>query len=228
MTTTHLLYLHGFRSSPSSAKARQMAAHVAQYHPTVTFWCPQLPPSPQAAMDGVVQGIAHWPRHSMAVMGSSLGGFYASWVAQHAACPSVMLNPAVDPARDLERYIGEQTTWQNPTERFYFLPQYIAELQALDMRGHPPKGPELAIIAKGDEVLDWQEMAARYPQARQMIQEGGSHALDNFSDYLAPVVAFLGLAVASDTSDTSDAPKTFGVDADAAARPPPAAPFQRA
>ncbi|MFX4717451.1 YqiA/YcfP family alpha/beta fold hydrolase, partial [Acinetobacter baumannii] len=50
MTTTHLLYLHGFRSSPSSAKARQMAAHVAQHHPAVTFWCPQLPPSPQGAM----------------------------------------------------------------------------------------------------------------------------------------------------------------------------------
>ena len=191
-------------------------------------------------MDGVAQGIAHWPRHAMAVMGSSLGGFYASWVAQHAGCPSVMLNPAVDPARDLKRYIGEQTTWQNPTERFYFLPQYIDELQALDMRGHPPKAPELAIIAKGDEVLDWQEMAARYPQARQIIQEGGSHALDNFSDYLPSVVAFLGLAGPSDTSDTSDtsntsntsetseAPRTFGVEADAATRPPPAAPFQRA
>ena len=194
MTTTHLLYLHGFRSSPSSAKARLMAAHMAQHHPAVTFWCPQLPPSPQAAMDLVVQGVAHWPRSTMAVIGSSLGGFYASWVAQHAGCPSVMLNPAVDPARDLARHIGEQTTWQNPAERFYFLPQYIAQLQALDMRGRPPAGPELAIIAQGDEVLDWQEMAARYPQARQIIQEGGSHALENFSDYLPSVVEFLGLA----------------------------------
>ena len=226
--TTHLLYLHGFRSSPHSAKARRMAAHVAQHHPAVRFWSPQLPPSPRAAMELVSAGVAGWPQQRMAVVGSSLGGYYASWVASQARCKSVLLNPAVQPARDLARHIGEQTTWQNPAERFYFLPQYIAQLQALDMRGRPPAGPELAIIAQGDEVLDWQEMAARYPQARQMIQEGGSHALDNFSDYLAPVVAFLGLAVASDTSDTSDAPKTFGVDADAAARPPPAAPFQRA
>lgn len=92
------------------------------------------------------------------------GRVYASWVAQHAGCPSVILNPAVNPARDLARYIGEQTTWQNPEERFYFLPEYIAELQALDLRGQPARAPELAIIAKGDEVLDWREMTARYPR----------------------------------------------------------------
>lgn len=194
MTTTHLLYLHGFRSSPLSAKARQMAAHVAAHHPAVTFWCPQLPPSPKAAMALIAQGIASWPRAAMAVVGSSLGGFYASWVAQQAGCPSVMLNPAVDPARDLARYIGEQTTWQNPAERFYFLPEYITELEALDMRSRPPAGPELAIIAKGDEVLDWREMAGRYPKARQIVQEGGDHALGNFTDYLPQVVEFLDLA----------------------------------
>ena len=194
MTTTHLLYLHGFRSSPASAKARQMAAHVAQHHPAVTFWCPQLPPSPQAAMALVAQGIAQWPREAMGVIGSSLGGFYASWVAQHAGCPSVMLNPAVDPARDLARYIGEQTTWQNPEERFYFLPEYIAELQALDLRGQPARAPELAIIAKGDEVLDWREMTARYPQAELCLLEGGEHALSDFEDHLPRITRFLALA----------------------------------
>lgn len=194
MTTTHLLYLHGFRSSPSSAKARQMAAHVAQHHPAVTFWCPQLPPSPQAAMALVAQGIASWPRGAMAVIGSSLGGFYASWVAQHAGCPSVMLNPAVDPARDLARYIGEQTSWHDPAERFYFLPEYIGELQALDVRGRPPAARELAIIAKGDEVLDWREMVARYPQAELRLLEGGDHALSDFTEHLEPITRFLQLA----------------------------------
>ncbi|KRD27429.1 MULTISPECIES: YqiA/YcfP family alpha/beta fold hydrolase [Acidovorax] len=194
MTTTHLLYLHGFRSSPQSAKARQMAAHVARRHPGVTFWCPQLPPSPKAAMDLVAQGIALWPGSAMAVIGSSLGGFYASWVARHKGCPSVMLNPAVHPARDLARYIGEQTAWHDPAERFYFQPEYIDELRALDTTGQPPAAPEMAIIAKGDEVLDWREMVARYPQARLVVQEGGEHALANFSDYLPQVTEFLDLA----------------------------------
>lgn len=193
MTTTHLLYLHGFRSSPQSAKARQMAAHVAQHYPAVHFWCPQLPPSPQAAMQQVAQGTADWPRERMAVMGSSLGGFYASWVAQQAGCPSVMLNPAVNPARDLERYIGEQTTWQNPQERFFFRPEYIEELRALATAGRPAAAPELVIIAQGDELLDWREMLGRYPEARQIVQPGGDHALSNFGDYLPTITEFLAL-----------------------------------
>ena len=193
MATTHLLYLHGFRSSPQSAKARQMAAHVALQHPAVTFWCPQLPPSPRAAMALVSEGIARWPRGAMAVIGSSLGGFYASWVAQQTRAPSVLLNPAVHPARDLARHIGEQTAWHDPAERFYFLPEYIAELQALETQGLPPAAPEMAIIAQGDEVQDWREMAARYAHARLIVQEGGEHALANFGDYLPAISEFLAL-----------------------------------
>ncbi|RZJ08754.1 MAG: esterase [Acidovorax sp.] len=194
MTTTHLLYLHGFRSSPQAAKARQMAAHVARHHPGVTFWCPQLPPSPQAAMALVAQGIADWSGEAMGVVGSSLGGFYASWVAQHKSCASVMLNPAVHPARDLTRYIGEQTTWHDPAERFYFRPEYIDELQALDTSARPPAAREMAIIAKGDEVLDWREMVARYTAARVVLLEGGEHALLNFEEHLPAVAEFLALA----------------------------------
>ncbi len=194
MPTTHLLYLHGFRSSPQSAKARQMAAHVAAHHPGVHFWCPQLPPSPRAAMGLVAQGIADWPQGTMAVVGSSLGGFYASWVAQQARCPSVLLNPAVDPARDLERYIGEQTAWHDPAERFFFRPEYIAELRALDVRGRPPAGPELAVIAKGDELLDWREMAGRYAAAQVLLLEGGDHALSDFPAHIGTVARFCGLA----------------------------------
>lgn len=130
----------------------------------------------------------------MGVVGSSLGGFYASWVAQHKGCRSVLLNPAVHPARDLERYIGEQTAWHDPAERFYFKPDYIDELRALDISGQAPAAPEMAIIAKGDEVLDWREMVARYPHAQQVVQEGGEHALANFSAYLPRVAAFLALA----------------------------------
>ena len=109
--TTHLLYLHGFRSSPQSSKAQTVAARVAACHAGVTWWCPQLPPSPREAMALVKQGIAAWPRDSMAVVGSSLGGFYATWVAETTGCKAVLLNPAANPARDLAKYIGEQTSW---------------------------------------------------------------------------------------------------------------------
>ena len=101
MTITHLLYLHGFRSSPQSAKARQVADRVALRHPGATWWCPQLPPSPCQAMAMVLDGIAAWPGGRMAVVGSSLGGFYATHVAEARGCKAVLLNPAVDPARDV-------------------------------------------------------------------------------------------------------------------------------
>lgn len=130
----------------------------------------------------------------MAVVGSSLGGFYASWVARQTGCPSVLLNPAVDPARDLARHIGEQTAWHDPAERFFFLPEYIAELQALAHEHPLPAGSEMAIIAKGDELLDWREMVARYPAAQLTLLEGGDHALSNFEEYLPAVVQFLQLA----------------------------------
>lgn len=193
-TTTHLLYLHGFRSSPHSAKARAMAEHVRANHPDVHWWCPQLPPSPQEAMDMVAEGIAHWPAGHTAVIGSSLGGFYASWVAHLQSCPSVLINPASYPDRDLERYIGEQSSWHDPEVRFFFKPEYIAQLQALSLHGKRPGGRELGIFAKGDELLDWHEMLARYPLAEHILIEGGDHALSDFETYIPDICNFLQLA----------------------------------
>jgi predicted esterase YcpF (UPF0227 family) len=194
MPITHLLYLHGFRSSPQSIKARKVAARVQVQHPGVTWWCPQLPPSPREAMDLVTQRIAGWPRDAMAVVGSSLGGFYATWVAEQAGCPAVLLNPAVDPARDLAKYIGEHTSWHDPAERFFFKPEFIEELRALD--AGPLRQPQryFVLVAKGDEVLDWREMTGRYAGARIKLLEGGDHALSDFDEHLDEVMAFLNLA----------------------------------
>jgi predicted esterase YcpF (UPF0227 family) len=191
---THLLYLHGFRSSPQSAKARQVAARVAQRHPHLAWWCPQLPPSPRQALEGVTEGIRAWPRGRMGVIGSSLGGFYATCVAEATGCRAVLLNPAVDPARDLAKYIGEHTAWHDPHERLFFEPQFVDELRALAPSEIGDPRNYFAVIAKGDEVLDWREMTGRYPGARIKLLEGGDHALSDFDDHIDEVFAFLGLA----------------------------------
>ena len=190
---THLLYLHGFRSSPQSAKARLMAQHMAARHPTVQWWCPQLPPSPHAAMAMVMDGIQHWPRTSMAVVGSSLGGFYATAVAERTGCKAVLLNPAVNPARDLAKYIGEQTSWHDPDEHFFFQAEYVQELVDLHCGALSDPRRYWALIAKGDEVLDWREMQGRYAQSRVRLLEGGDHALGDFELYIPEIMAFLGL-----------------------------------
>ena len=197
MTTTHLLYLHGFRSSPRSVKAKKTAVQVQRCHPQVHWWCPQLPPSPKAAMQLVSEGLAAWQREPgferLAVVGSSLGGFYATWVAEHTGCKAVLLNPAIHPARDLSRYVGEQTTWHDPAEKFVFRPEFIEELQRFE--AGPLQNPQnyLAVIAKGDEVLDWREMTSRYTGAKIKLLEGGDHALSDFASHLGEILAFLDL-----------------------------------
>jgi predicted esterase YcpF (UPF0227 family) len=177
-----------------------MAALVAGRFPNVTWWCPQLPPSPRKAMELLMNGIQTWPQATMAVVGSSLGGFYATAVAAQTGCKAVLLNPAVNPARDLEKYIGEQTSWHDPQERFFFLPEFVDELRAITQTTAQPKATSLtqlertfAVIAKDDEVLDWKEMHARYAGAHIKLLEGGDHALSDFDDHVDEVLAFLNL-----------------------------------
>lgn len=194
---THLLYLHGFRSSPRSFKARRMHAWLAEHRPDLHWWCPQLPPSPREAMALVERGIVAWPRPSMAVVGSSLGGFYATAVAERTGCRAVLLNPAVHPARDLARHIGEQTAYHDPDEHFFFRVEYIDELQRLAVPAVTRPERYLAVIAKGDEVLDWREMVVHCRGARIKLLEGGDHALSDFDHHLPDIVDFLHLRTTS-------------------------------
>jgi predicted esterase YcpF (UPF0227 family) len=193
LSPTHLLYLHGFRSSPQSTKARQLAAWVAEHRPDVHWWCPQLPPSPKQALQQVLDGIAGWPHARMAVVGSSLGGFYASVVAERAGCPAVLLNPAVEPARDLAGCVGQTAAWHSD-ESFFFRPEFIDELRALRPARITRPERYFAVIAKGDEVLDWREMTGRYPGVRTRLLEGSDHAISEFDEHIAEVLEFLELA----------------------------------
>ena len=193
MTITHLLYLHGFRSSPQSTKACRVAAWVSAHRPDLVWWCPQLPPSPREAMALIVAQLDTWPAQQMAVIGSSLGGFYACVVAERFGCPAVLLNPAVDPAQDLSRHIGETQAWHSE-ERFYFRAEFIDELTALKPVALTRALRYFAVIAKGDEVLDWRAMTALCAGANIKLLEGGDHALSDFDAHLPDVIRFLALA----------------------------------
>ena len=194
---THLLYLHGFRSSPGSTKAQLTAAWMAAHRPDVAWWCPQLPASPGAAMQMLAERLTDplggWPLARTGVIGSSLGGFYATMLAERHGLRAVLLNPAVDPARDLARYIGESTAWHGGAP-FDFRAEFIAELRAIEPGALTDLARYFAIIAKGDEVLSWVEMSTRYAGCRIRLLEGGDHALSDFAAHLPAVMRFLGLA----------------------------------
>ena len=170
-----------------------MAEWVRVNRPDIEWWCPQLPPSPREAMDMILARVQAWPAATAAVIGSSLGGFYACHVAEQTGCRAVLLNPAVNPARDLARYIGEITAWHSD-ERFYFRAAFIDELRALASSALNRPERYLAIIAKGDEVLDWREMSAFCAGCQIKLLDGSDHGLTDFDDHLPDVIDFLQLA----------------------------------
>jgi len=188
---THVLYLHGFRSTPKSAKASRLASLFHETHPEIHWSCPQLPPSPHEASELILKETADWPKATMAVIGSSLGGFYATWLAHRYDCKAIVINPAIDPARDLAKYIGEHSVWHDPTERIYFAPAYIEELHQLYVNAFKNPRKVFALIAKGDEVLDWREMTNRYSQSPQLLLEGSDHGVSDFESHLPKLMEFL-------------------------------------
>ncbi|WP_313698882.1 YqiA/YcfP family alpha/beta fold hydrolase [Achromobacter sp.] len=189
-----ILYLHGFRSSPDSFKARMMADAMAARGLMDAWACPQLPASPREAID-LALGMARdrladtgSPRE-LTVIGSSLGGFYATWIAEQLGCKAVLLNPAVHAARDLATQVGEHHMYHSGAP-FVFLPDYVAELAAI----HAPRITQpdryFLVAATGDEVLDWREMRDRYAGCRQRIVQGSDHGLSDFAEWMPEVLEF--------------------------------------
>lgn len=190
---THLLYLHGFRSSPRSFKALRLQEWLQQHRPDVTCSCPQLPPSPLLALAQVLATLRGWPSGQVAVLGSSLGGFYATVAAEAVGCPAVVINPTVNPARDLAWHVGMQTGYHDPTQHFEFRPEYVDALRVLTPAALTRRERYLALIAKGDELLDWREMAARYAGCSLRLVEGSDHGLSDFDEHLPFLLHFLQL-----------------------------------
>lgn len=187
-----ILYLHGFRSSPQSAKARMVRDVMNARGHGARLICPQLPPSPKEAMQlaqTLVADVLAVSPASLAVIGSSLGGFYATALAEATGCRAVLLNPAVRPARGLAAHVGPQTAWHSE-DQFEFLPEYIDELTAIEVARITRPERYFLVAATGDEVLDWREMVAHYPGARQRVIEGSDHGLSDFAQYIDEVLAF--------------------------------------
>ena len=185
-----LIYLHGFRSSPESFKARLLAARMAELGRSAEFFCPALPVSPREAVDGVLAQYQLQPHDTL--IGSSLGGFYATWLAEQCGCRAVLLNPAVHPARGLAPYVGDQPFFHGPGS-FRFEAHYLDELSALDVPAITFAQRYFLVAATGDELLDWRDMAARYPGARHWIIPGSDHGLSDFANYMDEVLAFAGI-----------------------------------
>lgn len=191
-----ILYLHGFRSSPSSMKARLVGERMAALGLADQVISPQLPASPKAAMELALSLIEGIPADELSIIGSSLGGYYATWLAERIGCRAVLLNPAVVPSLDLDQHVGV-TTQYHSDEPFEFKREYIDELRALAVPRISKPERYFLVAATGDEVLDYRDMVAHYQGARQHIIEGSDHAISEFPQYLDAVLAFCGIEARS-------------------------------
>lgn len=183
----HIVYLHGFNSSEQSAKAHETGAFLGERGLAAQFHCPRLPPHPADAIAAATALLQTLPADTL-LIGSSLGGFYASWLAEALDLRAVLINPAIYPDRSLAGFLGPQT---NPyTGEQYTLDE--ADLTALRRLhvGRPTPERYWLVLGTADEVLDWREAAHHYRGARQTVFNGDDHRLARWTECLPGVLAF--------------------------------------
>ncbi|MGZ3240744.1 MAG: YqiA/YcfP family alpha/beta fold hydrolase [Burkholderiaceae bacterium] len=191
-----IVYLHGFRSSPHSFKACVIAERMKQLGRSSEYYCPQLPASPRQAIQLASSIVQQSAADQITLIGSSLGGYYATWLAEQFGRRAVLLNPAIKPPRDLQQYVGVMTAFHSD-EPFEFKREYIDELKEFSVDRITRAERYFLIAATGDEILDWHEMTAHYEGAQQRVIDGSDHALSDFENYVDDVLAFCGIKVES-------------------------------
>ncbi len=200
----HILYLHGFRSSPASTKVRIFADWLAGACPHLRLIVPALRPSPAESVAQAVS-LLQDARHRWAgIVGSSLGGYYAAHLAARFPLPAALINPAVHPYRLFESYVGEHVNLHTG-EVFELKPCYLDELRALEVDPHPRQEHLLVLLQAGDQTLDYREALCKYPRSPAWVMPAGSHEFEGFERVLPAIAAFLsqGEVVASEACASS-------------------------
>ena len=183
-----IVYLHGFNSSPASGKARLLGEHMARLGRAADYFCPTLANSPREAVAQVEAALA---RHNgpVTLIGSSLGGFYATYLAEKHGWKAVLVNPAVHAHRLLRSALGPQTNWHSG-EKWELTEAHLAELAALDVPSITLPERYLLLAQTGDEVLDYRDAVAYYAGATQIIEDGGDHGFAGFERHFQTLLDF--------------------------------------
>lgn len=182
-----LIYLHGFTSSPASRKAGMLGDYIRGQAPDLRYVVPALHHRPAQAVSQVQWHCLGKDPADLTLVGSSLGGFYATVVAEKVGCQAAVINPAVHPQRLFERHLGPQENLHTK-ERFEVTREHIAELAALDPPAITRPGRYWLLAETADEVLDYREAVAWYAGAFHSIVRGGDHAMQSFPEFVPDLV----------------------------------------
>lgn len=185
-----ILYLHGFRSSPQSWKIQELHKAMQARGQDDQLLAPALPVAPAEAM-ALLESILQKASGPVALVGSSLGGFYATWLAEKYDLRAVLINPAVAAQGVLKHLLGVQTNLHTG-ESFEFTQVHVEQLAVLDVPS-PSPARYLLLVEKGDEVLDYARAVERYRGCEQVVLEGGNHSFTKFPDLIPKILEFAGL-----------------------------------
>ena len=188
---TTLLYLHGFLSSPESSKAVQVRDWLAANRPDVEYVCPYVPSKPPEAHDLLDQVVGDLLPGPLCVMGSSLGGYFATWIAERHDLRAVLINPAVE-TRSLEpEYVGVELHNYHNDDTVVLTSDDIDLLCSLSPEVISRPENYFLMVQTGDEVLDYRLAVDKYAGARQLVERGGDHGFQDFERHIAQSIEFL-------------------------------------
>jgi len=185
-----LLYLHGFNSSPNSKKARLTKEWFACRVPDVDFLCPVIPPFANAAVDVLENEIALLEDRAVHLIGSSMGGFFATCLIEKYDLKGVLVNPAVNPARGMKALLGKNKNFQG-TDFWMLESCHIDEYRDNTYERIKNKSNYLVLLQSGDEVIDYRHAAEYYAGCSVIIEQGGNHSFTNYRYYLNEIYQFL-------------------------------------
>jgi predicted esterase YcpF (UPF0227 family) len=186
-----VLYIHGFMSSPLSYKTQQTKQYIEKFYPDIEYYCPQLSVSPQLAIKQLESLIEQYHDDQWYILGSSLGGYYASHLAEKYQLLAVLINPAVKPYELLTDYIGVQQTYHTG-ETVEVKKSFMNELKLLEQTTITKKN-YLVMVQTGDEVLDYQQAVEKYQGCQLIVQPNGDHSFINFQEMYPDIVRFFNL-----------------------------------
>ena len=184
-----IVYIHGFNSSPSSHKSNQLRERLAALGRENEFACPALPHWPQEAMALLEHEVGSVPAEKITLVGSSLGGFYATYLTEKLGLRSVLVNPAITPHEGLRTYLGPQKNLYTGDE-YVLTEEHLAQLERLRVDTPVKMDRYLLMHTTGDELLDWRVAVDHYHGCRQIIVQGSDHGFSEFGDYIDIVLEF--------------------------------------
>lgn len=185
-----LLYLHGFNSSPDSRKAQLSADWFARHAPHIEFVCPQLPPYGFAAIERLNTLVEGRDSRNVFLIGSSMGGFFATFLIEKYGFRGVLINPAVRPAAGLDRFLGNHRNYHSG-EEWVFTQAHIDEYRHLECAAIEKKSNVLVLLQTDDEVLDYRLAVQHYRGCDMVVESGGGHAFSTYAGHLGTILEFL-------------------------------------